>query len=162
MKDNLMAWLGGILILVILVALDSLLGPLLTLLCIFIFGAVAFLIDLIKMSKSKEEFYENLRYFPGYMARKIYNSIKEAVTILPEKLFSIALRFCLYAICLFFYLVTWKTESLINNSSVDAFTKLLLLNYKTHLQFFLGIVFLVLFGISIVIDKLNEILKKSD
>ncbi|MBU3618880.1 hypothetical protein [Polynucleobacter sp. JS-Fieb-80-E5] len=152
MKDNLMAWLGAILFFVILGAVNSLLGPLFALLSIVILPAVTFLILLRRNSKSKEEFYEDLRY----TVRKISNFMKS----LPEAFYSQALGCCILAIGAFFYLVTWDTENLINNSSVDAFTKLLLLNYKTHVQFFLGIVFLVLYGIHTIIKKLNEILKK--
>ncbi|QWD07383.1 hypothetical protein G6719_09150 [Polynucleobacter paneuropaeus] len=128
-----------------------------------IFTLLEFIEGSLKTSKSKEEFYEDLRDFPGFLWRKIYKFIKHLknlITSLPEELFSLALIFCLFAIGFFFYLVTWDTENLINNSRVDAFTKLLLLNYKTHVQFFLGIVFLVLYGIHTIIKKLNEILKK--
>ena len=156
--ESLIFWLI-IAILFIATALMDL-GPLFFYLSLVILIVVAFLIHSRKNSNSKEEFYENLRYFPGYLWRKISNFIKEEMTILPEQLFSGALAFCLFAIGFFFYLVTWNTENLINNSSVDAFTKLLLLNYKTQVQSFLGIVFLVLYGIRTIIKKLNKILEK--
>jgi hypothetical protein len=130
---------------------------------IFSFTPLLIYFLLKKISKKKPEskiaeFVEKLEYWLE-MLGMLGKILCELIEFLLEVILFFGLWFAMFFIGVAFYAVTWNTENVINNSAVDGFGRFLILNYKFEFQLFLGIVFLLLYGIFSIIIKLDRILK---